>query len=53
MTPVLNTSYDLYSKGADNDSVEGIPPLPDVPTASSDDIVRGSDGAFVGLANAF
>lgn len=41
----LNSDYDLYSKGPDGDSK---PPLP--AQQSRDDIVRASDGAFVGVA---
>jgi general secretion pathway protein G len=40
----LNTDYDLYSMGEDGDS-KG----PLSATASRDDIVRASDGAFIGL----
>ncbi len=41
----LNTSYDLYSMGADGRSA-----LPLTAPASHDDIVRGSDGGYIGLA---
>lgn len=41
----INSDYDLYSKGEDGASV---PPLTGNP--SKDDIIRGSDGAFMGLA---
>lgn len=41
----INSDYDLYSMGEDGRSV---PPLTGGP--SRDDIVRGRDGAFVGLA---
>ncbi len=40
----LNTDYDLYSMGADGDS-KG----PLSAKASRDDIVRASNGAFIGL----
>ncbi len=42
----INSTYDLYSKGADGDSV---PPL--TAAASQDDIVRANDGAFIGRAS--
>ncbi len=41
----INSDYDLYSKGRDGKSQ---PPL--TAQASQDDIVRGSDGGFIGLA---
>ena len=41
----LNTDYDLYSMGRDGSSV---PPLTAKP--SRDDIVRASNGSFIGLA---
>lgn len=44
----INTDYDLYSMGKDGASV---PPL--TAKASRDDIVRASDGRFVGLASDF
>jgi general secretion pathway protein G len=44
----LNSDYDLYSMGKDGDSR---PPL--TAQMSRDDIVRASDGAFVGLASDF
>ena len=44
----LNSDYDLYSKGADGDSI-----APLTAQASWDDIVRANDGAFVGLASEF
>lgn len=40
----LNTTYDLYSKGRD-----GTSKLPLTAAVSHDDVVRGSDGAFIGL----
>lgn len=42
----INTRFDLYSMGKDGGS---LPPL--TAKISRDDIVRGSDGAFVGLAS--
>ena len=44
----INSDYDLYSMGKDGQSV---PPL--TASVSQDDIVRGRNGAFVGLASAF
>jgi len=44
----LNSDYDLYSMGKDGASV---PPLT-APT-SQDDIVRASNGSYVGLASQF
>lgn len=44
----LNTDYDLYSKGAD-----GKTNAPLTAKASHDDIVRASDGAYIGLAANF
>lgn len=44
----LNSDYDLYSKGADGESR---PPL--TARQSWDDIVRASDGGFVGLASEY
>jgi general secretion pathway protein G len=41
----INTDYDLYSMGKDGKSV---PPL--TAKASRDDIVRGGNGGFLGLA---
>lgn len=41
----INTFYDLYSKGPDGESKNNI----SVPV-SRDDIVRGRDGAYIGLA---
>lgn len=41
----LNSDYDLYSEGKDQDSQS-----PLTAKASWDDIVRANDGAFVGLA---
>ena len=42
----INSDYDLYSKGPDGLSV---PPLTAAP--SWDDIVRGNNGSFVGIAS--
>lgn len=44
----VNSDYDLYSMGKDRSSV---PPF--AASASQDDIVRASDGAYVGLAEYF
>lgn len=44
----INSDYDLYSMGKDGRSV---PPLTGQP--SRDDIVRGRNGSFVGLAQDF
>jgi general secretion pathway protein G len=44
----LNSTYDLYSKGKDGQSK-----LPLTTKVSKDDIIRASDGAFVGLASLF
>ena len=44
----LNTSYDLYSKGQNRQSV---PPI--TAKASQDDILRANDGAFLGLASQY
>ena len=41
----INSDYDLYSVGKDGDSK---PPLP--AKASHDDIIRGGNGGYVGLA---
>ncbi len=41
----LNSTYDLYSRGKDGDSK-----LPLTAKASWDDIIRASDGGYVGLA---
>jgi len=41
----INTDYDLYSMGPDGASV---PPL--TAAMSRDDIVRGNDGSFIGVA---
>lgn len=44
----INTDFDLYSVGRDGDSV---PPL--TARKSRDDIVRASNGSFVGLASEY
>lgn len=44
----INSDYDLYSAGKDGQSV---PPLP--AKVSQDDVVRGRNGAFVGLGSDF
>lgn len=44
----LNTDYDLYSLGADGQSA-----LPLTAQVSRDDVVRATDGAFIGLASDF
>ncbi|MCC7012176.1 MAG: prepilin-type N-terminal cleavage/methylation domain-containing protein [Planctomycetes bacterium] len=42
----LNSAYDLFSSGPDGESVGPLTAAP-----SQDDIVRASDGAFIGLAS--
>jgi general secretion pathway protein G len=44
----LNSDYDLYSMGPDGQSV-----APLTAKASQDDIIRASDGSYVGLASDF
>ena len=44
----LNSTYDLYSKGKDGQSKQ-----PLTAKVSKDDIIRASDGAFIGLASEF
>jgi general secretion pathway protein G len=44
----LNSTYDLYSKGADGDSQ-----APLTAKASRDDIIRANDGGYVGLASSY
>jgi general secretion pathway protein G len=44
----LNTDFDLYSMGADGKTMSQI-----TLGASLDDVIRASNGAFVGLATAF
>jgi len=41
----INSDYDLYSKGPDGASVK-----PLTAASSRDDIVRGNDGSFIGVA---
>jgi len=41
----INTDFDLYSKGTNADSVASIDD-----SLSEDDIIRGRDGSYVGLA---
>lgn len=45
----LNSDYDLYSKGANGVSVLDITNDP----ISSDDIIRATDGSYIGLASKF
>ncbi|MFN0180299.1 MAG: hypothetical protein ACKVZ0_15975 [Gemmatimonadales bacterium] len=47
MVPI-NSSFDLYSLGEDGASA---PPL--TAARSKDDIIRGNDGGFIGLARKF
>jgi general secretion pathway protein G len=44
----INSDYDLYSKGANGESV-----APLTAAKSRDDIIRAGDGAFIGLAERF
>ena len=44
----INSDYDLYSKGKDGKSVSPLTAKP-----SRDDVVRGRNGQFVGLASDF
>ena len=44
----INSTYDLYSKGADGDSR-----APLTAAGSRDDIVRANDGGFVGVASEY
>lgn len=44
----LNSDYDLYSMGADGQSVS-----PLTASKSQDDIIRASNGAYIGLASQF
>jgi prepilin-type N-terminal cleavage/methylation domain-containing protein len=44
----MNSDYDLYSKGVDNASLEKL-----TENSGLDDIIRGSNGAFVGRGSAF
>ena len=44
----LNSDYDLYSKGKDGKSSSPI-----TASDSQDDVIRASDGSYVGLASQF
>lgn len=44
----INSDYDLFSKGKDGQSS---PPL--TAKASEDDVIRGRDGGFIGLASTY
>ena len=44
----INSDYDLYSKGPDGSSVSPLQAAP-----SRDDIVRGRDGTFIGVATEY
>jgi general secretion pathway protein G len=44
----INSTYDLYSMGADGRSVG-----PLTAAMSRDDIIRANDGAYVGLAEGY
>jgi general secretion pathway protein G len=44
----INTTYDLYSMGADGNST---PPL--TASSSQDDVIRANDGGFIGLASRY
>jgi len=44
----INSTYDLYSEGADRDTRKPLTPPP-----SWDDILRANDGAFLGLAHEY
>ena len=48
MTVPINSDFDLYSKGEDGESQ---PPL--TAKASHDDIIRASNGAYIGIASAY
>jgi general secretion pathway protein G len=41
----INTDFDLYSRGADGDSVK-----PLTAAKSRDDVIRANDGSYIGLA---
>jgi len=47
----LNHDYDLYSLGADGDTLNNISNPVDPPTTSSDDIVRVAEGSSIELAS--
>jgi len=44
----INTDYDLYSRGPDGDTAASL-----LAVSSDDDIVRGNDGAYVGVVSAY
>ncbi len=44
----INTTYDLYSMGEDGETDEDL-----LADKSQDDVVRGNDGSFIGLASQF
>ena len=44
----INSDYDLYSKGED-----GVSNWPLTANASKDDVIRGRDGSFLGLASEY
>lgn len=44
----INSTYDLYSKGPDGDSQKSLRPK-----VSWDDVIRGRDGGYVGLASEY
>jgi general secretion pathway protein G len=44
----INSDYDLYSMGKDGKTVESL-----TAKMSHDDVIRGNDGQFVGLAAEF
>jgi|SRR6185369_4601237 len=44
----INTDFDLFSKGPNGDFVDSI-----TEPVSKDDIIRGNDGSFVGLADKY
>ncbi|PLX83136.1 MAG: prepilin-type cleavage/methylation domain-containing protein [Desulfuromonas sp.] len=46
-TPI-NIDFDIYSKGADGDSALSL-----LDPSSSDDIIRASEGSYMGLVSAF
>lgn len=48
---VVNTDFDLYSLGKNGHTGKSTVPTPDAD--SKDDIIRASDGSFIGLADSF
>lgn len=44
----INSDFDLYSKGADNDTQSQV-----TNSASLDDVIRARDGGYIGLASEF